>query len=114
MKEDERNRVPKDIDATAVAVGPKGRFLAIGTAEGLIRIAEATSGKTLRLLSGHSGLVSCSDVLAGRPAAGVRRRRPCALVRVGDGDGDATSRLGGAQRRRPALGRLFHRTVGRC
>jgi hypothetical protein len=54
----ELNRLPKFIDATAVAVGPKGRFLAIGRANGLVFILETASGKAIRILSGHSGPVS--------------------------------------------------------
>jgi WD40 repeat protein len=54
----ELNRFPKFNDATALAFGPKGRFLAIGRADGLVVILEAVSGKTIRTLSGHSGPVS--------------------------------------------------------
>ena len=49
------NRFPKFIDATALALGPKGRLLAIGRADGLVFLLEAASGKTIRVLSGHSG-----------------------------------------------------------
>jgi WD40 repeat protein len=54
----ELNRFPKLIDATALAIGTKGRWLAVGRADGLVYILEAASGKTIRVLSGHSGPVS--------------------------------------------------------
>ncbi len=51
-------RLPKLIDATALAFEPNGRFLAVGRADGLVFILEAGSGKTNYVLSGHSGSVS--------------------------------------------------------
>ena len=53
----ELNRFPKFMDSTAHAFGPKGRLLAVGRADGLVYIVEAASGKTLYVLSGHSGPV---------------------------------------------------------
>lgn len=54
----ERGRLPKLADSTALAVGPGGRFLAAGRADGIVLLWDVSDGRQVRVMSSRLGPVA--------------------------------------------------------